>query len=468
MSRISRREFLPVLPSLTVGLLRSEGFASAAEGAAGGPGRRPNVVLIISDDHGWTDYGFMGHPHVRTPRLDALASQSVCFTHGYVPTPLCCPSLASIITGRYPHEHGIAFNDPPLLPDSATQAEKDAAFRAGRARMNAFLEAQPTLPRLLAREGYVSFQAGKWWQGHFSHGGFTHGMSHGDESKGGRHGDVGLEIGRKTMQPVFDFIAMARRESRPFFVWYAPMLPHAPHNPPERLVEKYRAATPSIHVARYWAMIEWFDETCGQLLDCLEKQGVADDTIVAYVADNGWIQNPDKPNASVRSKLTPYDAGLRTPILLRWPGQIAAARIGTPVSSVDLMPTLLRALAVEPPGGLPGLNLLDERAVAGRDMVCGAVFAHNAIRIEDPASGLDYRWCIVNGWKLIDPNPQRRGPTPERRGPTVKEGKARQPELYHVSEDPREEKDLAGRESDRVRELRRRLDAWWSPGATSL
>src|SRR5262245_62118026 len=76
----------------------------------------PNVVLIIADDMAWTDYGFMGHPHIRTPRLDRLAGQSAAFRRGYVTTSLCSPSLASILTGRYPHQHTITGNDPPLPP----------------------------------------------------------------------------------------------------------------------------------------------------------------------------------------------------------------------------------------------------------------------------------------------------------------------------------------------------------------
>ena len=97
--------------------------------------------------------------------------------------------------------------------------------------MNRHLEAVPTLPRLLAEAGYVSLQTGKWWQGNYSRGGFTHGMT-----KGERHGDVGLDIGRQTMQPIYDFIAKAERDKKPFFVWYAPMMPHHPHNPPQRIV----------------------------------------------------------------------------------------------------------------------------------------------------------------------------------------------------------------------------------------
>ena len=128
-------------------------------------------------------------------------------------------------------------------------------------------------------------------------------MSHGEQSRGGRHGDEGLDIGRQTMQPIYDFISMAREQKKPFFVWYAPMLPHDPHNPPERLLAKYRDLTPSIHVARYWAMCEWFDETCGELLDYLDREGLADNTIVAFVVDNGRVQDPDSKAAIALEEL---------------------------------------------------------------------------------------------------------------------------------------------------------------------
>jgi len=159
-------------------------------------------------------------------------------------------------------------------------------------------------------------QTGKWWQGHYRTGGFTQGMTHGDPGKGGRHGDAGLAIGRETMQPIYTFVEQAQKDRKPFFLWYAPMLPHQPHNPPERFLARHRDKTPSAFVARYWAMVEWFDETCGQLLDFLDQKGLAQDTIVVYITDNGWIQDPNA-NAPIRSKLTQYDAGHRTPILIR-------------------------------------------------------------------------------------------------------------------------------------------------------
>jgi len=410
----------------------------------------PNVVLIISDDQAWGDYGFMGHPHIRTPNLDRLAAQSLVFPRGYVPSSLCCPSLASIITGRYPHQHGITSNDPWLPPEvKGRDKAQHPQFLEGRRIMNGFMEKAATLPRVLGERGYLSFQTGKWWQGNFKSGGFTHGMSLGEEGKGGRHGDAGLKIGRAGMEPIFDFIGTAQAEKKPFLVWYAPMLPHDPHTPPERLLEKYQAVAPSIHVARYWACVEWFDETCGQLLEHLEKQGLAENTIVIYVTDNGWIQNVDAPKFAPKSKQSPYDGGLRTPIMIKWPGKIAPRKSEALASSLDIYPTLLTALGVPPAAGGPGLNLLDEKAVAQRTQLFGECFTHDAKDLANPAASLRWRWTISGQTKLILPAPQNQP--------------GEMPELYDLAADPREERNLATAHPEHVAELTKQLDAWW-PG----
>ena len=407
----------------------------------------PNVVLIVSDDHGWADYGFMGHPHVRTPHLDKLAAQSATFRRGYVPSSLCCPSLATLITGLYPHQHKVTSNDPPAPAGMKPgEFQKTKAFLDGREVMTQHLEAVPTLPWLLAKRGYVSLQTGKWWQGDYARGGFTHGMT-----KGHRHGDAGLDIGRKTMQPIFDFVGEAKRGGKPFFVWYAPMLPHTPHNPPDELLAKYKAKAPSLPVAKYWAMIEWFDRTCGQLLDHLEKEKLADNTVVVYVADNGWIQDPAGP-LSVRSKRTPYDAGLRTPILVRWPGKVKPRMSDDLASSTDVAPTILAAAGLTPTPPMPGVSLLDEAAVKQRKALFGACFTHNAVDLNVPAKNVQHRWATDGRWKLIVPH-QYAG----------KDGPSKV-ELYDLAADPAEEKDVSAANPGRVASLRAALDGWWDPG----
>lgn len=390
----------------------------------------PNVVMIVGDDMGWTDYGFMGHPAVRTPHLDKLAGESLTFVNGYVPTSLCRASLATLLTGLYAHQHRICCNDPPAGVD--------------RSLMLPFLRDAPTVPRLLRdKAGYRSLQTGKFWEGHYTNGGFTHGMT-----ETGRHGQEGLAIGRKTMKPVFDFID--GRGDKPFFVWYAPMMPHLPHDPPQRLLKQYTAAGRDIREAKYFAMCEWFDETVGDLLGYLDQKQLAADTLVVYVVDNGWVQatGPPQPRDFMltRSKNTPYDSGVRTPIMVRWPGKIRPMKCDDLVNTVDLAPTILAACGTEVPPRMSGLNLLTRSTgPLPRDAVFGEIFQHNCVKLGEPATSLTHRWVRHRDWKLIVPAD----------GTAV--------ELYDMKVDPFEKTNLAANRSADVERLRAALDSWWKP-----
>jgi uncharacterized sulfatase len=418
----------------------------AASAAVAAP---PNVVMIIGDDQGWTDYGFMGHPQIKTPHLDKLASQSLVFKRGYVPSSLCRASLATMITGLYPHQHLITSNDPPApVNPGPGGATKDAKYLADRARMVANFEKSPNLAKLLGAAGYLSHQSGKWWEGNACRcGGFTEGMTHGDPAKGGRHGDLGLKIGREGLKAVTDFVHESK--GKPFYLWYAPIMPHQPHTPPDRLLAKYKDKHESPMVAKYWAMCEWFDETVGELLSHLEKEGVAENTVVVYLHDNGWIQDPKAAKYAAKSKQSPYDGGLRTPILVRWPGKVTPGESTALASSIDLAPTILAACGRKPTADMPGVNLLDAAAVAKRDALFGEIFEHNAVDIDKPAANVKYRWVIEKNWKLIVPNKAR-----------VPAGEV---ELYDLSADPREETNLAAKHADTAAALAKKLDAWWKP-----
>lgn len=405
----------------------------------------PNIVMIISDDHLWSDYGFMGHPHLQTPHLDRLARESLTFKRGYDVSSLCCPSLATIISGLYPHQHKVTSNDPPMpagLTPRAFQASPE--FDQGREIMSRHLTAAGTLPQMLQAKGYLSLQTGKWWQKHYSNGGFTHGMT-----KGGRHGDVGLEIGRKTMQPIYDFVATARQQKKPFLIWYAPMMPHDPHTPPDRLLAKYRDKTPSLPVAKYWAMVEWFDETCGELIQYIDNQGLKENTVFVYLSDNGWITHPATGRYADKSKQSQYDGGLRTPIMVRWPGTVQPAMSPHLAQAIDLVPTLLRAAGLAPTAAMPGINLLDPVAVAARQTIYGECFTHNFVDLQVPASSLRWRWIVDGTTKLILPD--------------RKNQPADRPELYDLAADPTELTNLAATQPARLQTLTAKLDAWWTP-----
>lgn len=429
MSHIKFFAFVLIAACVSTRALSAEAAAADAT---------PNVVLIVSDDQHFGDFGFMGHPEIRTPHLDKLAAEGTVFPNGYVPSSLCRASLATIVTGLYGHQHRICCNDPPEGVD------RDA--------MLPFMREAPALPRLLDEQlGYRSLQTGKWWEGHFSNGGFTDGMT--VNGPGGRHGDAGLAIGRETMAPIFDFIDDCRARDQRFLVWYAPMLPHEPHNPPARLLERYQKPGRNERLAKYWAMCEWFDETCGQLLDFLDERKLSNDTLVVFVIDNGWIQEtgPTKRTAgnfAPRSKRSPYEGGLRTPVILRWPGRVKPGGHEDLVSTIDLVPTVLDACGVMPTPAMQGLSLLPvatgREPRLPRDAIFGEIFQHTAADTDEPSLSLTHRWVRAGQWKLIVP------------------ARHEAVELYDVAADPKEERNLAPDRPDDVARLRARLDDWWA------
>lgn len=434
----------------------------------------PNVVMILGDDQAWNDYGFMGSQQIKTPHLDQLASESIVFNHGYVPSSLCRPSLATMMTGLYPHQHGIMSNDPPY-PENVKPADrnKNAGYVADRAKMVAKFQQSPNLAGIFQANGYITMQSGKWWEGNACRCGFDSAMSHGDLLRGGRHGDEGLKIGREGLKPVVDFLDQAKKGDKPFFLWYAPMMPHQPHNPPERLLSKYKDKTDSIHVAKYWAMCEWFDETIGELLAKLDQNGQAKNTIVMYIHDNGWIQDPKSATYAPKSKQSPNEGGLRTPITFRYPGKIKPAKSEALANSIDLAPTLLQAALGEKITAkytLPGINLLDEKQRDQREMVTGEIFLHTAVDLEKPKPNLRYRW-IIN--RNINRNISQTSPD-EKHGnndtsiwklivPDDVNEKKEVVQLYDLSVDPWEENNLAESKKEKVAELQKKLNDWWKP-----
>lgn len=422
----------------------------------------PNIVMIISDDQSWTDYSFMGHPDIQTPHLDRLAAGSATFRRGYVPIALCRPSLVTMITGLYPHQHGVTGNDP--WKDNRIPAD---VYAARREQLISKLDACQTLPTLLKQRGYLSHQSGKWWEGNFKRGGFTHGMTRGFPQPGGRHGDDGLDIGRKSMTPVFEFVDMAAEQKKPFFLWYAPFLPHTPHNPPADILKKYQQPGRDPKLAKYYAMCDWFDVTCGQLMDHLEQAGVADNTMIVYVTDNGWIQRTGettvpsgwKPSFAPKSKQSPNEGGTRTPIMISWPGKISPAERPEVVSSIDLAPTILQAAGIDVPERMPGVNLLpvlQDGQDLGRERIFGESYAHDVADIDNPEETLLFRWVIEGRWKLLltyDGKVNRYKPVHLREDP--------RPQLYDLVADPHETQNLAADHPQEVARLARELDQWW-------
>ena len=422
---------------------------------------KPNIVLIISDDHAWFDYTFVRPDAPETPHIDRLAKEGITFTRGYVPTALCRASLMTYLTGLYPHQHKTGGNDPNHIADKAEYDRR-------REQLIAHIDPLPTLPKMLKEAGYVSLQTGKWWEGNFSRGGFDEGMTRGFPEPDGRHGDDGLDIGRKTMQPIFDFID--KHKERPFFIWYAPMLPHDPHTPPQELLDKYVAKGYPTARAKYEAMVEWFDQTIGQLVDKLKQSGVYDHTVIIYAADNGWIPlSPEsapsdwKKVFAPRSKSSPYEGGVRTPIIVSWAKEYPPRRDdSTLISTIDIVPTILAITGVKRPEmpaelALPGLDLTDFLQTGtplNRDTIFGEGFGHDIPNVNDAVQGRLYRWCIEGQWKLLLSDSGDPGTNPDIKYDTD------QPQLFDLFADPAETKNLAAEHPDIVQRLKSKIDQW--------
>jgi len=397
---------------------------------------KPNVILIISDDHGFADYGFMGHEIVKTPQLDRMAAESLLYTRGYV-MPVCSPSLACLLTGKMPSSHGITGND--LSGGRSKPGQREAL--AERLFANSLM-----LPKAITEAGYLTFQTGKLWNGTYKDFGFTHGMT----DTAGRHGGAGLKIGREGMKPIYDFIETAKTASKPFFIWHAPFLPHDPHNPSEERLAKYKGKGPTPAAEKYYAMVDWLDETTGELDAYLEKNGLKENTVILYLADNGW--NAAHGYKDGRAKLSPYENGIRTPMFVRWPAKVKPHRDDERLAHIiDFPTTILGITGAKNPGDLPGLDLMDRDAMKARKSVFVEAYTHDIADLADPSKSRIADVVIDGWWKLIVPGTAK----PDRPFSSVSAAT----ELYNLKSDPLEEKDLAKENPDVVARLEAMLKA---------
>jgi len=407
-------------------------------------GEQPNVVFLLSDDQSWPDYGFMDHPHIKTPNIDRLAKAGILYERGYVTAPLCRPSLASLVTGLYPHQTMIRGNDP-LIPRGINRSDPQnkPALLNLRNRMTAPMRNHPSFVKILKENGYVTLQTGKWWEGDPKIHGFTDAMTHGDPTRGGRHGDRGLKIGRETMQPIYDFVERANKNNQPFFVWYGVFLPHTPHNAPDRLYNKYKDIAPNESTARYWANAEWLDESCGQIVDHLKKTGQYENTIFVYTCDNGWVPNPDKKNRFIRSKRQPFEAGIRTPIFITQEAKLQPLRDKTTLASnIDIATTILHACGIKPPPEMHGLDLRDPAQLQERNRIFVDVYEHDSDldRLEDLDSCLTAR-VVIDDWDKLTSRPAGN-------------------ELYNLKDDPDDQTDLSSQDPEKVTRLSGLIENW--------
>jgi len=360
------------------------GTARAADVSTGTGPRRPNVIFILTDDQGWGDAGFAGHPYARTPNLDRLAREGTWFRQFYVAGTVCSPSRAGFMTGRAPARHLIHGH---FATDESNRARS----------MPNWLDPQvTTLPALLRQAGYATAHFGKW---HLGAGegappperyGFdesktvnSSGRSLGDES---RSPTFRAESTRLIVDETIDFIR--RNKDRPFYANVWTLLPHALLRPtPEQLavyadlepaaddpafggwMRGYLAAAEDLRAQMrvFCASLTDLDTQVGRLLAALDEFGLAEETIIVFSSDNGPedYRVKNAANAGVGStgllrarKRSMYEGGIRTFGLVRWPGRVPAGRVDetSVVAAVDLLPTIasLADIALPPSLAIDG------------------------------------------------------------------------------------------------------------------
>ncbi len=320
-------------------LLWAVGASAAA--MAQRPGSKPNVLLIVSDDQGFSDFGFTGNPLVKTPALDRLAAESAVFKN-FVVAAACSPTRAALYTGREHLSTGV-WGVPPRANLRTDEALMPAFFRAG---------------------GYRTFYAGKAdtarlpesspWERGWDQGYFVSGYQHRDPTLPNR-GET-LQAKRWTVDLVTDLILdFIRKDSaQPWFATAAYLVPHLPWVCDEKFSAPLLAQGLSADLARCYGSIAQMDAAIGRLLDGVRAAGQADNTVVVFLSDNGMshkaevdrdLAAADWAQRNVHGlrghKATAWENGLRVPLLVRWPGRIAPGERQQFGAVEDVLPTVL-------------------------------------------------------------------------------------------------------------------------------
>jgi uncharacterized sulfatase len=454
---------------------------------------RPNLVVILADDLGYGDLGVQGSRAIETPHMDRLAAEGMRLRHFYSSAPVCSPSRAGLLTGRYPLRSGIM---------AALQAADDTLLRrltyragvmfaklgaadiaGGDNAVTGLPPSEITLAEALKPAGYRTMAVGKWHLGDFTGLPEYHPANHGFDRFVGFNmsnddwpvafwrdetemvADIGLDQEQYTAlftEEAVRFIEESR--GRPFFLYLAHKDPHQPFFPSKAFAGQ-SAGGP------YGDAVSELDWSIGEVIAALHSAGVAENTLVVVTSDNGpWFEG--SPGALRGRKGQSYEGGFRVPFIAWWPGRIAAGAVSdVPAMNIDLFPTFL---------GLAGLSLPADRVIDGVDL--WPVFANPRTELgERPLfffHDYDVEAIRVGSWKYIGRNSHYVWPAPldkpDTPGGRVLTGRDYQPPgsgesvptlgtwplLYHLGRDPGEAYNVADSHPDQLRELRERLEAW--------
>ncbi len=395
---------------------------------------RPNIVVIVSDDHGYGDVSCYEHGReISTPNIDRIAQQGVRFAQGYATAYVCAPTRAALMTGRYQQRFGF--------------------YTASDSRAGMPLT-ETTIADVLKKEGYATGAFGKWHLGiDMEHHPIRRGF---DEFYGflghGGHDYFNLKPAPEAFQSIWrndkviedagyltdnlgrESVSFIERNARrPFFLYLAFNAVHFPLQAPPETIRKYDTGKRERDI--YLAMLEHEDRAVGRVLDELKKRGLDRNTLVVFFSDNGGARNNASSNGPLRDyKHSVYEGGIRVPFLMSWPDGLPRGVVNREmVSCMDVLPTAAAAVGAALPGGREyhGRNLLPYLTGKASGPVRDSLFW----------DGDEGRRAVRDGrWKLVDNN-----------------GKI---ELFDLQADLGEKHDLAAKQPDVTARLRSSLEAW--------
>jgi len=449
---------------IVIGLLGGNALAGESPPAGSQANRNgkdalPNIVVILADDLGWNSVGYHNR-EFQTPHLDSLVADGITLNRFYV-APMCSPTRAGMMTGRYPIRYGCARAVIPPYRDFGLPTS------------------EVTLPEMLSRLGYENRGIfGKWHLGHrrakwhpmargftHFHGHYNGAIDYFELSRDGvRDWHIGYDAAPQQgyatdliAEAAAQWIQQSATSNAPYFCYVPFNAPHSPYQAPAKAIERYGNSTEETgrKASRreiYKAMIGRMDEGIGQILKAIEASGESDNTIVWFFSDNGGVGNLRGINKPLRgSKLTVFEGGIRVPACVRWPAKIGAGRSTDVVCGyIDLLPTLVAIaggqsaeLADKP---IDGIDLTSVLTQAETTTASRPWFSYHG----QAGEASEHLAIIDQGWKLVV------------KGPRLTElaqlnGGSHEVYLFHLEQDLNETKNLARQKPKKVDQLAKKL-----------
>lgn len=420
---------------------------------------KPNIIIINVDDMGWKDVGYMGSEYYETPNIDALSKLGKVFTNGYAAAANCAPSRASLMTGKWTIRHGI------YTVNSSERGKSIHRKIIPTKNARAITKDHTLLSEVLKEKGYTTIHAGKW---HISKDPLNYGF---DVNIGGANNghprsyyppykNVKLETGQKTqltdaiMEKTIAQIAIVKQ---PFFLNYAPYAVHTPIQPIQNLLSKYKEKKTSNGQknAAYATMIENLDTNIGLLIESLKKEGKFDNTLLVFTSDNGGLFGITNQHPLRAGKGSYYEGGIREPFFFVWNNKIKANTISdTPITNLDLFPTLIEAAGIK----------TSKQRLDGNSLL--PLLKEETSTLERP---LFWHFPIYLQAYRIKGNENRDPLFRTRPGSVVRSGdwklhyyfENNEVELYNLSIDIGEKNNIAEQNKEKTAELLLLLKSWW-------